>query len=907
MSDDLEATLKRMDELQIAFLAKLGEKVKELSRLILLLDATLSPHDKKNKPLLVEINQLSHSLAGTAGTFKHTSIYTKAKAIETLSDDLSKFSENLKWYKLLIELISALRAEVKLSGRPSIVENFSSSIHNLESKDTDHKENLDFKNCTVIVVDDDELLVTLIKEQAKHFEYNIIPLLSTEDLEEAIDEHQPMAILMDVVFPDAKHSGIEIINQLKAQNKIHCPVIFMSNRCDVVVRLDALRAGSDAFIVKPIEILELIRVLDRLTQKLSRKKSRILIVDDEPVTAELYKLTLEKEGFICTVILDAMEVFNKALSFQPDAILLDVNMPNCNGFEVAEIIRQDDSFTHVPILFLTTDNTSKSEIQAMKSGGDDFLDKNEKFSTLIEIIKGHVQRYKELDSVLSRLKRDEVRFRSVTSSSSDAIITVDTKNRIIFWNEGAENILGYHSLEAIGQPLDIIFTDEDKEKYQHGFEEVIKNEGEQLLRHRLESVAVRKDKVHIDIELTYTVWRSGNEKFYTSIIRDVTERKKIERELYHKEASLNAIVSSSGEGIVTINSAGIIEMANPKAAQLFGYQVDELVGKNVAILVPDSEKKQHDDYVRHSEIHAPRVINNARELQGQRKDGSLFALELNVSPMNVEGERKFVGILHDISTRKSYIDELSAAKEGAEAANKAKSQFLSSMSHELRTPLNAILGFTQILQTDDEEPPTTDQLDSLDHIYNSGMHLLALITEVLDLSRIESGNLPLDIENIDLVNFTHKTLIQLNPLAVKADIQLKEVMDFKKPLFIAADKVKLKQVINNLLSNAIKYNRPKGLVIISIVEENAKVRLLVKDTGKGIAKNAMKDLFTPFNRLGAESGSIEGTGIGLTITQKLVEMMNGKILVSSKLNEGTSFTIEFDLLADIKQNKITDS
>ncbi len=895
MKDDMEATLRRMDELQIAFVAKLGEKVKDLSGLISQLDEKASAGSELNRGLLEKIHFLAHNLAGSAGTFKHTEVYDKAKAMETLSGELLQSPDKWQanWNRFLTEFISGLRADVQVSGRPSIIENFELSAN--QEKVSEKAKNLtETEFPRVIVVDDDALLVSLIKEQAKHFEYNVLPLLSTDNLEQANEEHRPVAILMDVVFPDAKHSGIEIINQLKSQDKIHCPVIFMSNRCDVEVRLDALRAGSDAFIVKPIEILELIRVLDRLTQKLSRQKSRILIVDDEVATNEFYKLALENEGFACEFIVDAMEVISKALSFKPDAILLDVNMPDCNGFEIAKIIRQDDNFTHIPILFLTSNNTSESEIQAMKSGGDDFLDKSSPFSSLVEIIKGHVQRYKELNSVLLRLKKDEVRFRSVTNSSNDAIITVDAKKRIIFWNEGAENILGYHSMEIIGQPLDIIIPPESREGQDAYFQQLVDNHAHHPQKRSVETAAIRKDKSRIDIELTYTEWQSGNEKFYTSIIRDISERKAIENELYHKEASLNAIVNSSGEGIVTIDAKGIIETANPKAAQIFGYQVSELLGRNVSILVPDGEKKQHDEYVKHSDIHAPRVINQARDLQGLRKDGSLFALELNVSPMIIADERKFVGILHDVSERKLFINQLMAAKEGAEAAHKAKTQFLSSMSHELRTPLNAILGFTQILQTDTEEPPTLDQLDSLDHIYNAGMHLLALITEVLDLSKIESGNLELAIETIEFSSFVHKTLVQLKPLANEANIELKSLVKEDSSLFVRGDKVKLRQVINNLLSNAIKYNCPEGSVTVSLTNEKGRVGLAVADTGKGIPEAALADLFKPFNRLGQETGSIEGTGIGLTITKKLVEMMGGKISVSSELGLGTTFLVEFD-------------
>jgi PAS domain S-box-containing protein len=882
MPNRMEAALKRMDELQIAFIAKLGDKVKELSRLILQLDGSAVGQNEHNQQLLHKIHALSHNLAGSAGTFKHTAVYNKAKAIEHLSGEmLNKPHAPSNWHKLLLELVVGLRGDIQVSGRPAIVENFSSAATAAVKNNAYNAQ----PHYSVIVVDDDDLLVNLIKEQAKHFEYHVIPLLTTEDLEAAIDEHQPAAILIDVIFPDAKHSGIEIINQLKAKNKINCPVIFMSNRCDVAVRLDALRAGSNAYIVKPLDILELIRVLDRLTKKLTKKKSRILIVDDDPLSAQFYQAALIDCGFICETVTNPMDVITVALSFTPDAILLDVNMPGCSGFELAEIIRQDDGFSHIPLLFLTAANTREQEILAMKVGGDDFLDKNAELSTLIAIIKGHVQRYKELDSLLTRLKRDEVRFRSVSSSSSDAIISTDEKGRIVFWNEGAENIFKFSALETIGQPLDFIIPANQREKSSLSFD--VDN------KHSIERVAITKDKSLIDIELTYTEWVSGYEKFYTAIIRDITSRKKIEQELLNKETYLNAIINSSGEAIITTDSKGIIETANPKAAQIFGYQHEELLGQNISLLVPTAEKEQHQQCMENSELHAPRIINQARELNGMRKDGSLFALELNVSPMNIAGEKKFVGILHDISERKQFINELLLAKAGAEAASKAKSQFLSNMSHELRTPLNAILGFAQLLQADTENFVSAEQFDSLQHIYNGGMRLLTLVNDVLNLSKIEEGALELHNETVELVECTNEIIHQTKHIAAKAGITLNNLSN-DKPIFVVTDKTKLKVVIKQLLSNAIKYNKPHGTIEVLLTAVENKVRLSVTDTGKGIPEYLLPELFKPFSRLGTQAGQIEGTGIGLTLAKKFIEMMNGQIGVVSKVNEGTTFWIELE-------------
>lgn len=895
MPDRLKATLQRMDELQIAFIAKLGEKVKELSRLILQLDGSAPLKEQHNRQLLEQIHLLSHSLAGSAGTFKHTAVYNKAKAIEEVCHEaLQKTEAPANWHKFLLEFVVGLRGDVQISGRPLVIENFSSFIAQPEK--SENVRNVGQTHYPVIVVDDDELLVRLIKEQSKHFEYDVIPLLSTADLEAELEKYHPAAILIDVVFPDAKHSGIEIINQLKAKNKINCPVIFMSNRCDMAVRLDALRAGSDAYIVKPLEILELIRILDRLTQKYAKQKSRILIIDDEPLSAKLYQSALDGSGFICEIVLNPLEAINKALTFSPDCILLDINMPDCNGFELAEVIRQDDAFCHIPILFLTSASSQAREIHAMKSGGDDFLDKNANLSTLIEIIKGHINRYKELDSVLSRLKKDEVRFRSVTSSSTDAIISVDEKGRIVFWNEGAENIFGFNSLETVGQPLDIIIAPESPGDYHKSFETLETTKSWQALRHCIERSATRKDKKQIEIELTYTEWIAANEKFYTAIIRDISHKKQIEQELLNKTASLNAIINNSGEAIITTDAQGIIETANPKTLQLFGYQENELIGKNVSILVPSPERDHHDKCIQPSALSLPRSISEVRELNAVRKDGSTFTLELNISPMNTAtGERKFVAILHDISDRRQFVNALLLAKAGAEAASKAKSQFLASMSHELRTPLNAIMGFTQLLQTDTVNSLNAEQLESLNYIYNAGLNLLKLINEVLALAEIETGALHLQQEKFELVNFINEIIIQTEPLATEASLTINRLNN-ESLFFVETDKLKLKQVLNHLLSNAIKFNRKNGQVQIFLTPLKNAVRVSVSDTGRGIPAQLQPELFKPFNRLGIEMGTVEGTGVGLMLTKKLVEMMNGKIGVISKAGEGATFWVELSAI-----------
>ena len=243
-----------------------------------------------------------------------------------------------------------------------------------------------------------------------------------------------------------------------------------------------------------------------------------------------------------------------------------------------------------------------------------------------------------------------------------------------------------------------------------------------------------------------------------------------------------------------------------------------------------------------------------------------------------------------VATRTRQLEEI---KEEAEEANQAKSKFLSSMSHELRTPLNAIIGFSQLLESDPSERLSKNQRASVEHILNSGQHLLQLINEILDLSQIEAGKISLEIQSIRLDLVIKEAVELVQSVAREYDV---EVVDEASDcpvggIYVVADHLRLKQVLLNLLSNAIKYNRPGGSVSIRVVSDEKLHRIEVRDTGIGIDEKNLMALFEPFNRLGAKATDIEGTGIGLTITRHLVSVMNGAIDVESVLGEGTTFTV----------------
>jgi signal transduction histidine kinase/AmiR/NasT family two-component response regulator len=382
-----------------------------------------------------------------------------------------------------------------------------------------------------------------------------------------------------------------------------------------------------------------------------------------------------------------------------------------------------------------------------------------------------------------------------------------------------------------------------------------------------------------------------------------------ENERLKARALQAAILSSATFSIIATDSHGIIQLFNVGAERMLGYRAVDVVNKIDPSRIHDPQEVSARAQALSLELgttiapgfealafKASRGIEDIYELTCICKDGSRFPAIISVTalrdPHNAIIGYLLIGTHNAVRTRVEL--ELNSARAVAEQANLAKSDFLSSMSHELRTPLSAILGFAQLIESG-SPAPTASQQRSLEQILKAGWYLLDLINEILDLALIESGKLSLSLEPISLAEVMRESQALIEPQAQKRGISV-SFPQFDTPYFVKADRTRVKQVLVNLLSNAVKYNKEGGTVLVDcIASKPGRVRICVKDTGEGLTADQLTQLFQPFNRLGQEGNAEKGTGIGLVVCKRLVELMGGTIEVVSAVGEGSVFSIELSL------------
>ncbi|MEG4401470.1 MULTISPECIES: PAS domain S-box protein [unclassified Microcoleus] len=488
------------------------------------------------------------------------------------------------------------------------------------------------------------------------------------------------------------------------------------------------------------------------------------------------------------------------------------------------------------------------------------------------------------------LQISQARFAGILDIASDAIISINTNQQITLFNKGAERIFGYAAEEVLGKPLAMLMPSRFAEVHHNHIGEYTHNAG--YARQMAERGAIlgrRKDGTEFPAEASISKIEINGEIIFTTFLRDITARQQAEEALRYQKEMFQAIVDNIPVMIALFNAQGQMELLNPEFENILGWSLEDWQQKDIlAECYPDPVDRQS----------VGDFMLSATGKWQDMKTLTATGQQLETSWANVRlSSGHFLGIGQDISDRKRKELALLHAMEAAEAANFAKSTFLANMSHELRTPLNVILGFAQVMTHDPCLTP--NQKEDLQTIRRSGDHLLSLINDVLDLSKIESGHCTVEDSGFDLIALLNSLRNMLAERASSKGLDLCFEIAPEVPQFMLADAQKLRQVLLNLLSNAIKFTDRGSITLHVSIEASGTVALtttlpilqfVVTDTGLGIASVEIPTIFDAFVQAQAGKRSTGGTGLGLTISRKLLELMGGEISVSSTLGQGSTFT-----------------
>lgn len=498
-----------------------------------------------------------------------------------------------------------------------------------------------------------------------------------------------------------------------------------------------------------------------------------------------------------------------------------------------------------------------------------------------------------MTEVLSSELAGEDFLRALLDAAPDATVVVDEQGHIIFANLQVERILGYPRSELLRQPVEILIPQRYHGTHVGHRSRFIADPRVRPMGSGLELFCVKRDGSEFPIEISLSPVLLAGRRLVCAAIRDITERKKGELEMHRIQGHLLSAVESiqgafaifdSEDRLVLCNSSYRLISSASTSGNIVGLQYRELLQASIeAGLFDTSDHTAAEIAEQHLAYH--------REPQGElairMADGrSLRAFARRTA------EGGAVNTILDVTDDVRREEELRRARQQAEAASSAKSEFLSSMSHELRTPLNAILGFAQLLQRDKKTPLSDRHRERVEHVLKGGEHLLRLIDDILDLSRIEAGRVTVSVEPVDVNEVLNEVQTTLAPIAARADILVRSAeLPLEMPP-VVADRTRFKQILMNYGSNAIKYGRASGRVTFRAEVTDSHVRISVEDNGIGIPADKQDRIFSPFHRAGQETGSIEGTGIGLAISKRLAEIMGGHVGFKSEQNVGSAFWIE---------------
>ena len=627
-----------------------------------------------------------------------------------------------------------------------------------------------------------------------------------------------------------------------------------------------------------------------LETRMDKEQASILVVEDEAIVALDLRMQLQDMGYrVVGTAETAEEAIGLAKRHRPMMVLMDVMLKGAtDGIDAAEIIRRT---LEIPVIFLTAFSDSQLVARAARTAPYGYLTKPFKLKELragieVALCKARLEK---------NLRESERWFASTLRCVQDGVVVSEQDGRIRFLNPAAENLLGCESESAIGRHVSDVVKFTDVPDGANALVKALKETRIVGVAHARTLVDAAGQQWPVDESAGPILDETGSTLGGVMVLRDARERVHQELRLKASEERFKSAFAHAPLGMALISLDGQFLQVNDALCRLLGCSSDWLKQQNHASLT-------HPFDAEHEQARLRELLGEACVVQFEKRylhsrDAQAVPTLVSASFMREGDEAScYLYQIHDLTAQRKAAEELAElaaermSRQATEVASQAKSEFLSRMSHEMRTPLNAVLGFAQLLQLQGNATGEHTAAYS-EHIVQAGRHLLALVDDVLDLQRMSAGQIRLKMEPLKLCDCVAMTQTLLRPCADSRGIGLKALVP--GDMTVLADATRLRQVLLNIGSNAIKYNLPCGQVTWHAQTlSDGKIRLTAEDTGQGMSAAQMARLFEPFERLGQETSGIPGTGLGLVITQRLVQEMGGMLTVDSVPGVGTKVHLD---------------